>query len=419
MKRWILSVPLRNRPGQVLAVAAVSIAALLAMMSLAIDLGLLRVAHSEAQRSAEAIALAGASAFIGSSPLQYLPDAKQRSHENAGANNVRNQLLDTVIVAQGPDYWQSAEVTVTIIFDSLKVRARVERAGIGLWFAKLIGRSVATVAATAAAVAAESGGSSCVVPFAIPIDPANPMTLGQLVTLKSPNDSSIVAGVDPFYAPFSMTDDPNVPDYCPRARGDDPDQAWGRAGVCPSCISGLPTGRFPGHLQGGWHHQTPVEQWLANQSPTGSYFPGNDYAENICGNNCSPLSVGQQETILTGSMDGPTAWGVNARLAQDQDVWWDESTKQIFRGTSSTPLTNYSATPRVLTVPTFDSGQLTHPSQRQFNINGFAYFYLEAGPEHGFYDPTKQTAILGRFLFFAPGNTGGTSPFSRVLQLVE
>lgn len=71
-------------------------------------------------------------------------------------------------------------------------------------------------------------------------------------------------------------------------------------------------------------------------------------------------------------------------------------------------------------VPTFDPAtDMTHSSDRTFTITGFAYFFLEPGPQHGFYDPADQLEITGRFLFYAPGDAGGSSPYSRVLRLVE
>jgi hypothetical protein len=330
-------------------------------------------------------------------------------------NFVRNQALDTTIIDESADSWRSAEVTVDIILDSMKVRARVQRDGVGLWFARVLGADFATVRAVAAAVAAEAGASSCMVPFAIPIDPSTTMTLGQLMVLKTA-DSSTVAGVDPFFAPFAMEPDPNVPNYCPRARGDDADQAWGGSNVCSTCAPS--TGRFPGEAQGGWHQATPVDEWLAGeQNPGGSYYPGDGYTENICGNNCSQINAGEQRTIVTGDMDGPTAWGVNARLALDPDVTWNENDNQVYRG--NTPLDDYGSTPRVVKVPTFDRNELTHSSDRTFTINGFSYFFLERGPDAGFYNPTDQLEIIGRFLYHAPGDAGGGSIYSRVLRLVE
>ena len=58
----------RSRRGAVLALAAVTVAALAAMSALAIDVGMLINARSEAQRAADAAALAGASAFRDLSP---------------------------------------------------------------------------------------------------------------------------------------------------------------------------------------------------------------------------------------------------------------------------------------------------------------------------------------------------------------
>jgi hypothetical protein len=119
-------------------------------------------------------------------------------------------------------------------------------------------------------------------------------------------------------------------------------------------------------------------------------------------------------------MDGPTAWGVNARLALDPDVYVVGD--QLYRPGSTDPLEEYSDSPRVIVVPTFDPTEPYNPhhsSDREFTISGFGYFFLEDGPEHGFYNPTEQLEIMGRWLFFAPGDGPGGSTFTRYLRLVE
>jgi hypothetical protein len=388
--------------------------ALLGFAALAVDAGMLYTADIEAQRGADAIALAGASSFLANAPSNWVADAKSRAREYAALNTVRNVAIDTVTIDEAQYSWESSEVRVDVILDSMKVRATVRRQGIGLWFAAILGDDFAAVAATATAQAAQAGAAACMVPFAIPVPPGAQMTLGQEMMLKSA-DSSVIAEADPFFAPFSLPADENVMPYCPRATGLQ-DQAWGRTNNCTSCST--QNGRFPGESFGGWHQATPVNAWMNGvENPEGSFYPGNGYAENICGDNCSPVDAGSEQTIITGDMDGPTAWGVNARLAQDADAWWNPSDDRIWRGNA--PLEDYNSSPRVVKVPTFDPADITHASDRNFNINGFAFYFLERGPQHGFYDPTDQLEIQGRFLYHAPGTESGNSPYSRILRLVE
>lgn len=58
-RSWFIPLP-THRKGQVLVFSAVSLTALLAIVALGVDLGMLYTARAEAQRSADAIALAGA-----------------------------------------------------------------------------------------------------------------------------------------------------------------------------------------------------------------------------------------------------------------------------------------------------------------------------------------------------------------------
>ncbi len=59
----------RNRRGVSLVIFAISSVAIIGMAALAIDLGMLLRTRAEAQRAADAAALAGASAFTETPPL--------------------------------------------------------------------------------------------------------------------------------------------------------------------------------------------------------------------------------------------------------------------------------------------------------------------------------------------------------------
>jgi uncharacterized membrane protein len=54
----------KRESGQTIVLVAISIVALLAMAALAVDVATLYTAHNEAQRTADAAALAGAQAFV-------------------------------------------------------------------------------------------------------------------------------------------------------------------------------------------------------------------------------------------------------------------------------------------------------------------------------------------------------------------
>jgi hypothetical protein len=154
-RSWVRS----DRDGQTLAIGAVSMLALLAIVGLGVDLGMAYTARAEAQRVADATALAGASAFLDHiHPADAVGDAQARAEEYAELNFVRNRR----VVANPP------EVIVWVIPDSQKVRARVQRTGLPVWFARFLGQTEMRVSAMAAAQAIAAGSSHCAAPFAVP-----------------------------------------------------------------------------------------------------------------------------------------------------------------------------------------------------------------------------------------------------------
>ncbi len=260
-----------RREGQTLPIMVVFLVVLLSLGALAMDLGMIVAARTEAQRAADAIALAAASAFIGSPSSASAEAAKARAKENAAKSLVLSVALDTATVAESRDAWQSPEVRVEILRDSMKVRALVRRRGVGVWIDRIFGEDATSVAGMAAAEAAVPGASTCMVPFAIPVDPNADLELGQIMVLRTA-DSSTVAGPDPVFAPFALEEGPDARPSCPR--------------------------------------------------------------ENPCGLGCMLASPGDEKTLVTLDMDSPTTKGLHARLARDPDVFWNDRDDRLWRGGS-------------------------------------------------------------------------------------
>lgn len=153
--RNLLAWPSDER-GSVSVIVAISMSALLALLALGIDLGALFDARSEAQRVADAAALAGASAFLDYQRNQVRQPAVQRAVEFATSNEIRSEPV-------GPD-----EVTVSVNLDSATVRAHVRRKAVPTWFARLFGIDAVDIGAEATAWAGQAGAAQCVKPFAVP-----------------------------------------------------------------------------------------------------------------------------------------------------------------------------------------------------------------------------------------------------------
>jgi len=84
----------RNETGAATALVAVSLTALISMMALGIDIGMLFNAKSEAQRAADSAALAGASAFLDFPAKDAPKPARERAVEYATQNDIRKAFLE-------------------------------------------------------------------------------------------------------------------------------------------------------------------------------------------------------------------------------------------------------------------------------------------------------------------------------------
>ena len=140
-----------SETGSVMVIVALTLVVLLGFLALGIDLGMLFTARTDAQRAADAAALAGASAFVDNPRAAAVAPATARATEYALRNTFRNGPID------------SSDVTITVIPDSTKVGVLVHRDSVRTWFGWLFGLRTVRVSAYAAAVAMSDkiGRASC------------------------------------------------------------------------------------------------------------------------------------------------------------------------------------------------------------------------------------------------------------------
>lgn len=151
----VKTLPLPKESGVTLLIVAVSMFALLAMAMIALDVVNLYVSSDQAQRSADAAALAGAEAFVTSStrstpfavPLVSIcngstGDADLRAQTVAAQNTIAGSPPDTVTTScpTAPDHNRRIQVTVT-------------RVGIPNFLARIWGSGATSVSANATAEA--------------------------------------------------------------------------------------------------------------------------------------------------------------------------------------------------------------------------------------------------------------------------
>ncbi|MGH9354564.1 MAG: pilus assembly protein TadG-related protein, partial [Terriglobia bacterium] len=176
--------PAARERGVVLWIVAASVVMILGMAALAIDLAALYVARGEAQRAADAAALAGAEEFVTSGYTSGAVNsstattlATQQAITVGGENTIAGQAVQVLASDVGVDLSVPNNPRVTV------TAARTAARGNALptTFARIFGLNTAGVSATATAEAYNpSGGngppvaSECVKPWLIPdCDPDN------------------------------------------------------------------------------------------------------------------------------------------------------------------------------------------------------------------------------------------------------
>lgn len=368
--------------GATIVFVSLAMAALLSMVALAVDVGMLYTARGEAQRAADAAALGAASAAFLDSPA---PGNEQAARNEAvrigGENTVQG---DPVVIDPEEDVevdLPNQRVTVTV--------RRVASRGTAVltWFARVFGVGQADVGAVATAEAALANAAVCVKPFAVPDGFAD---LGW--------DGDYEAGEGDYYDP------PNTgygSDYRNGLRNkiDGEDIYWNDfdpAGTTYLKDFGRPLGIKPGDPS-----KTIVSSWFFPwdiPQATGAPITGADrYRWNIANCNPNPIIKGQPYQVETGNMEGPTRQGVLDLIDDDPNASWDLAGDSV-AGSIYRP---WKASPRVVTIPLFDPSEPVNPGKKPVIFNNLTDFYIE-----GIYNGD----VWGRFLYASGIVFGGTVP---------
>jgi Flp pilus assembly protein TadG len=280
-------VSLSPERGVALPFVALILVVLLGMTALAVDLGILLGVRTEAQRTADAAALAGASVLL----LNGQDEAGAR--DEAVAFAARNR-----VGGENLSIDRDADVTVDLSRGYVGVRIqRTEDNGnpVRNRFARIIGFPTSNVSAWGAAVAGAGNQVRCPLPFAL-VD-----------RFWKSSRSDLSLWNDPFVRP------PDIYNAGPRDGNPPP-----------------PAGRT------GWSNDDVGAVWRiypgsTTDTPTPGYFyplalerPGGDeYRSWIqgCHRPDARFHIGQQIDIEPGAMRGPTAQGFDNVLANDNTEW--------------------------------------------------------------------------------------------------
>jgi hypothetical protein len=438
-----------GRRGVSAAILVVTLAALLVMVALAVDVGMLMKVRTDAQRAADAAALAGAQDFLNPSLPNQKDVALKHALNYAAQNYVGWKYVDTsspIVTDSGSVYvGNSPEAYVQVIPAEYKVRVFIRRATTATWFGHMLGIDFVPITVKAAAQAVNAGTGKCVKPFAIPdawqdpnddINPANrlPDISGQQGKKGGENwqwDNGDT---------YSRYEDPNNPNSSQwtglgsgwrnnNYYGSDATHTlyWDDYGR-PITIkitnpqAGTPSFFYPFVMP----YDSSNSQAYGGQSPG----PGaNWYQWNIGHCNPAGVSVGTNYSLPNkpGDMVGPTAHGIDSLIAQDPSACWAPSpnpnhtgwtggaVKKLVGSSCTGDYAGWENSARVIMVPLFSPTQMTQ-GRTQLSFNNLALVFLE-----GFQD-NSHSSVIARFMYFAE-STGPLGPVTgsliKKLQLVE
>jgi hypothetical protein len=388
---------LADERGMSFAFVGLGFMATFAASMLAIDVGLLMTARTQAQRAADAGALAGATALT----FNSFTDHSATGPAVVGAVNAG---LANQVIGQAPSV-TPADVTFPpdpLTGESDLVQVSVYRTTargnpIGTFIAQYFGMQTVEVQATATAGARAANAEKCVLPFTIP-DKWIEMQCGPEVCPWGPND-----GFDMFatqgnhqnFGPPLVPPDLYIPPGQPGATGYQPTQDVGIEMVLKS------------------NALTEVTPSFYNPWDIGGVTGADAYRNNIGG--CNPLvaQIGDTMTPETGNMVGPTKQGTDTLIASDPSAYWDTGCNCV-KGSA------FVTSPRIRAIPLYNpilyaQDQHSGKAWPTLQIVNYLGFFIESVTPQG--EVTGRiTPITGSIVGNGPPPTGG---FARAIQVIQ
>lgn len=395
----------RDERGATLVLVALSMFLLLGMAALAVDMSAAFAWRSEAQKIADAAALAGGSAFLDFQQSEAEPYARSRAYAYAIEHTLKGVKVD------------SSEVTVQVIPADYKVRVWINRTDMPTWFANILGFNGVDIGAMAAAQASGAGTAKCLKPFALPDmwdDVDDDMDGNDIWT----PDEDWQFGSDEadryqrYDGPDATYTNGPPTGYGSEFRGTDRD--YGRSIQLKAADPNDPYNFTPG-IFFPWRLPIDEDQASCDSGGGGGGSTGGAvYRRNICECNDSQIDLFTPYDLEPGNMIGPTFQGISELLDEDPDVYWEPSANGG-KGGPVRPLPGGGweyvgeATPRVIKIALFAPGQIQSSGMQSIEFNNFALMFLQDMPG-------QHDAVQAKFMYWAQG-TGGPSTGTLVRQL--
>jgi hypothetical protein len=368
-----------------MALIALSMVALLSAVALAVDVGMLVTARTEAQRVSDLSALAGAGI------LAVQPDAEALARitaiEFALLNTVQGEAA--VVLPEDVDVnLDSSTVTVRTI------RTQTRGTPVGTFFARVFGVNSVDITATATAIAEPAGSgvsTNCLLPIMLPDRWAEIEGTGPWAV-----DGSHFAGVDDSFDP--RIDEPKPGEY-------DSDGAWDTY-IPPGPGVLYPTGYDDSVIGdtieihkagggGGGLNQSWYYPWTPMDAEDQFYDGGPGAATYLDRfTNCMVATYKYGDFVLTepGAMVGPTNTGFDDIYALDPAVYWEPNPPApygpegcVWRPAVTEPPTDAGCTvvsERIRRVPMFDPTQAPASGRKAVPLTNFGSVFV-AEPQPG------------------------------------
>jgi Flp pilus assembly protein TadG len=350
----------RDEKGMTYVFVGLGFMAFLSASMLAIDVGMLMTARSQAQNSADSGALAGATALVYDSFTDHsaggpaVTSALTAAHANLVMGGDVSSNPTDVEFLQNPTTGEQSRVRVTVWRSS-------ERGNpIPTLIAQYFGVRSASIGAVATAEAAPSNAMDCVKPFTIPDKWVEKQTgpWDPTDTYDAYNNKGQPLANPDIYIPAYNADGTANPNYTGYSNERDKGtELVIRAGTGNNIT---PTFYFS----------------LAMTNDTG----GDDYRWNIGNCNTTVYHVGDLLVQEPGNMEGPTVQGITDLINRDPNAQWDSANLKVINSAFG------SHSPRIFPIPLYDP------------------VYYDAGKRNGRNADLKTANWIGFFAERVSGN---------------
>ena len=345
----------RDESGMTYVFIGLSMMAFIGASMLAIDVGMLMTARSQAQNSADAGALAGATALVYDNWDDRTPSGPAVTSALRAATG--NTVMGANVSVTAPD----VEFPTDPAGQPNRVKVTVYRKAsrgnpVSTLIAKYFGMATVDIVATATAEAADANAMTCVKPFTIPdkwLEKQTPPWDGT-DTYDAFNNKGVPLANPDIYIPA------NQPGYT----GYNQESERGQLLV----------------IRAGTGNNITVSFYFSIDLSKPPITGGAAYDWNIA--NCNTTSYYWNDLLQSepGNMVGPTISGADALIAKDPGAYFDSVTKTV-KGSA------YGHSPRTFPIPLYDP------------------IYYDSGKRNGRTADLKTANWIGFFLESTQGNS--------------